>query len=48
MCALEQAVPAGAKGKVRVLIYSGDTDPCINTFWSQNWTSHVGFEETAE
>jgi carboxypeptidase C (cathepsin A) len=31
---------------VRVLVYSGDTDPCINTFWSQNWTSHLGFEET--
>ena len=23
-----------SKDKVRVLIYSGDTDPCINTFWS--------------
>ena len=42
-----QAVASGAPGKVRVLIYSGDTDPCINTFWSQNWTSHVGFKETA-
>jgi hypothetical protein len=42
-----QAVASSAPGKVRVLIYSGDTDPCINTFWSQNWTSHVGFEETA-
>lgn len=40
-----QAAPSSAKDKVRVLIYSGDTDPCINTFWSQNWTSHVGFKE---
>lgn len=36
-----QAVASNAPGKVRILIYSGDVDPCINTFWSQNWTSHV-------
>jgi len=31
--------------KIRVLIYNGDTDPAITSFASQNWTSHLGFEE---
>ncbi|GMI12231.1 hypothetical protein TrVE_jg10486 [Triparma verrucosa] len=31
---------------VRVMVYNGDTDPGINSFVAQNWTSHVGLEET--
>merc|ERR1711907_189380 len=31
--------------KLRVLVYEGDTDPGINSFVSQNWTSALGFEE---
>jgi len=27
---------------LRVLVYNGDTDPAINSFFSQNWTSVVG------
>ena len=33
-------------GKLKVLVYNGDTDPAINSFAAQNWTSHLGFEET--
>jgi len=33
-------------GKLRVLIYNGDTDPAITSFAAQNWTSHLGFDET--
>jgi hypothetical protein len=32
-------------GKLRVLIYNGDTDPAITSFATQNWTSHLGFDE---
>lgn len=32
-------------GKVKVLIYNGDTDPAITSFAAANWTSHLGFEE---
>ena len=32
--------------KLRVLVYNGDTDPCINAFQAQNWTSGMGFKET--
>jgi hypothetical protein len=35
---------AVAKG-LRVLVYNGDTDPGINSFIAQNWTSSLGFEE---
>ena len=31
---------------LRVLVYNGDADPGINSFVTQNWTSHLGFEET--
>ncbi|CAB9528207.1 Carboxypeptidase Y homolog A [Seminavis robusta] len=31
---------------LRVLIYNGDTDPAINSFTAQNWTSHLGMTET--
>jgi hypothetical protein len=30
------------KGNLRVLVYSGDTDTCVNTLWSQWWTSELG------
>lgn len=33
-------------GKLRVLVYNGDTDPAITSWATQNWTSHLGFEET--
>lgn len=32
-------------GKLRVLVYNGDTDPAITSFATQNWTSHLGFDE---
>lgn len=32
-----------AKTELRVLIYNGDTDPSIDSFVAQNWTSHLGF-----
>lgn len=32
-------------GKLRVLVYNGDTDPAITSFATTNWTSHLGFEE---
>jgi hypothetical protein len=30
---------------VRVLVYNGDTDPGINSFIAQNWTTSLGFKE---
>ena len=35
-------------GKLKVLVYNGDTDPAITSFAAQNWTSHLGFEEAEE
>lgn len=32
-------------GKLKVLVYNGDTDPAITSFAAQNWTSHMGFTE---
>ena len=32
-------------GKLKVLIYNGDTDPAITSWAAQNWTSHLGLEE---
>jgi serine carboxypeptidase-like clade 1 len=32
-------------GKLKVLVYNGDTDPAITSFATQNWTSHLGFDE---
>jgi len=32
-------------GKLKVLIYNGDTDPAITSFAAQNWTSQLGFKE---
>jgi len=34
------------ESELRVLIYNGDTDPSINSFAAQNWTSHLGFTPT--
>jgi Serine carboxypeptidase len=33
-------------GKLKVLVYNGDTDPAITSFATQNWTSHLGFDES--
>eukprot|EP01035_Chromulina_nebulosa_P024704 gene24704-32179_t len=30
---------------LRILIYNGDTDPCINSYQAQNWTRSLGFQE---
>lgn len=44
-----RALANGYKGQmeepIRVLIYNGDTDPCINAMNAQNWTSSMGFDE---
>lgn len=32
-------------GRLRVLIYNGDTDPGLNSFFAQDWTSAVGIPE---
>ena len=32
-------------GKLKVLVYNGDTDPAITSWATQNWTSHLGFEK---
>jgi len=32
-------------GKLRVLVYNGDTDPAITSFATANWTSHLGLDE---
>ena len=31
---------------LRVIVYNGDTDPSINSFVAQEWTSHLGFAPT--
>ena len=31
---------------LRVIVYNGDTDPSINSFLAQNWTSHLGYTAT--
>jgi len=33
---------------LRVLIYNGDTDPCLDSLSGQNWTESLGFKETQE
>jgi carboxypeptidase C (cathepsin A) len=30
---------------LRVLVYNGDTDPGLNSFYAQNWTSALGYAE---
>ena len=37
-----------ANTNLRVLVYNGDTDPGINSFVAQNWTSSLGLEEIEE
>lgn len=34
-----------SQNKLRILVYNGDTDPCINAFQAQNWTRNLGFAE---
>ena len=41
-------VQVAKETKLRVLIYNGDTDPSINSFLTQNWTSSLGLKETEE
>uniref|UniRef100_A0A7S3PEG2 Carboxypeptidase n=1 Tax=Amphora coffeiformis TaxID=265554 RepID=A0A7S3PEG2_9STRA len=33
-------------GKLKVLVYNGDTDPSITSWAAQNWTSHLGLDES--
>jgi len=33
---------------VRILIYNGDTDPSLNSFYAQNWTAALGIPEKEE
>lgn len=33
---------------IRVLVYNGDTDPCLDSLSGQNWTTSLGFKETQE
>lgn len=37
----------GRTTSLRVLVYNGDTDPAINSFQAQNWTSSLGFNLTS-
>jgi len=37
-----------ANTSLRVLIYNGDTDPCINSFSANNWTQSLGFDVKEE
>jgi hypothetical protein len=30
---------------LRVLVYNGDTDPGLNSFFAEHWTSGLGFQE---
>ena len=30
---------------LRVLVYNGDTDPGLNSFYAQNWTAALGYAE---
>ena len=34
-----------SENKLRIFVYNGDTDPCINSLQAQNWTSNMGFSE---
>ena len=36
-----------ATNTLRILVYNGDTDPCINSYEAQNWTSNLGLEVLA-
>lgn len=31
-----------ATNSLRILVYNGDTDPCINAYQAQNWTRNLG------
>ena len=30
---------------LRLLVYNGDTDPGLNSFYAENWTSALGYNE---
>ena len=32
-------------GSLRVLVYVGDADPCVNSFDAERWTTSLGFKE---
>eukprot|EP01035_Chromulina_nebulosa_P022370 gene22370-28965_t len=34
-----------ATNTLRILVYNGDTDPCINSYQAQEWTRNLGFDE---
>ena len=34
-----------AENKLRIVVYNGDTDPCINSLQAQDWTAKLGFRE---
>ena len=31
--------------ELRVLVYNGDADPGLNSFYAQNWTAALGYDE---
>lgn len=31
---------------MRVLVYNGDTDPSLNSFNAEDWTSRLDYKET--
>lgn len=31
-----------SQNKLKIMVYNGDTDPCINAFQAQNWTRNLG------
>ena len=33
------------EGRLRILVYSGDADTCVNTLWSEWWTTGLGISE---
>merc|ERR1719229_6163 len=35
----------GTAGNLRVLVYNGDTDPGLNSFYAERWTTAVGAPE---
>ena len=37
-----------AENKLRIVVYNGDTDPCINSLQAQNWTANLGIPEVEE
>eukprot|EP01062_Namystynia_karyoxenos_P010911 TRINITY_DN1389_c0_g2_i1.p2 TRINITY_DN1389_c0_g2~~TRINITY_DN1389_c0_g2_i1.p2 ORF type:complete len:550 (+),score=221.87 TRINITY_DN1389_c0_g2_i1:77-1651(+) len=44
--ALAEGTATSAGGRVRALVYSGDTDPSVKTIGTEEWTSGLGLNET--